>query len=187
MADSTDRDGLILAQLREINEDVRRIPKIEARVEAMRDATQQLETAMRETTAGLRMQGEAHSKLIGELQLQVHQAVAAMAAISGDMQGLSARVKDLERQVQALFTQQQTLSRETRETDECLSDYKDIKGQVKTLSEVVQTLVEQMKVMLDYIPWLRAVKYFLVTAGGLVVLLIIRTIMQLVLERGVVP
>ncbi|MBN2391658.1 MAG: hypothetical protein JXR84_13115 [Anaerolineae bacterium] len=182
-----DINDLILDQLRKINEEVRRMPKIEARVEAMRDATQQLETAMRETTAGLRMQGEAHSKMISELQLQVHQAVAALTAVSGDMQELTARVKDLERQVQALFTQQQTLSRETRETDECLSDYHDIKSQVKTLSEVVQTLVEQMKVVLDYIPWLRVLKYFLVTAGGLVVLLIIRTIMQLVLEKGVVP
>jgi len=183
----SDVSELILDQLRKINEEVRRMPKLEARVEAMRDATQQLETAMRETTAGLRMQGEAHSKLIGELQLQVHQAVAALTAVSGDMQGLSARVKDLERQVQALFTQQQTLSRETRETDECLSDYQDIKGQVKTLSEIVQTLVEQMKVMLDYTPWLRVLKYFLVTAGGLMVLMVIRVIMQLVLERGVVP
>lgn len=183
----SDINDLILDQLRKINEEVRRMPKIEARVEAMRDATQQLETAMRETTAGLRMQGEAHSKLIGELQLQVHQAVAALTAVSGDMQGLAARVKDLERQVQALFMQQQTLSRETRETDECLSDYHDIKSQVKTLSEIVQTLVEQMKTMLDYAPWLRVLKYFLYTVGGLAALMLARLILQLVIQQGVVP
>lgn len=187
MADSTDINSLILDQLRKINEEVRRMPKLEAQTEAMRDATQQLEVAMRETTAGLRMQGEAHGKLIGELQLQVHQAVAGMAAMSGDMQGLMARVKDLERQVQALFTQQQTVSREARETGECLSDYQEIKGQVKTLSAAVQTLVDEVKVLLDYVPWLRVLKYIMLTAGGLVVVMLVRAIIKLVVDYGVVP
>lgn len=168
--DSTDINGLILDQLRKINEEVRRMPKLEAQTEAMRDATQQLECAMRETTAGLRMQAEAHSKLIGELQLDVHRSIAAVTMISNDMHGLMSRVKDLEGQVRASFMQQQALARDVREVGDResvpaltkhLDDYQMIKNTVETLEKGVQDLLEKLEEFLEFLPWLRGLRWFL--------------------------
>jgi uncharacterized coiled-coil protein SlyX len=191
-----DVSKLILSELKEIKGEVRYIPKLQAQVDSATGATRQLETAMRETTAALQMQATAQGKLLDELRLQVHQAVSAMMGISNDVQSLIGRVRELEKQAQASFSQQQVLARQVREMDERdhgpvldahLDDYREIKAQVSALAVVVDKLAKQLGCVVEYMPFIRAWKYFVYTLGAAAVLMIVRVVLQLLLERGVVP
>lgn len=170
----TDEKGdiqqLILKQLEQINAEVRHIPKMQAQVDAMKGATQQLEMAMRETTAGLRTQAEAHGKIIDELRLQVHQSIASMMGLSNDVQSLLSRVTDLEKQTTAAFQQQLQLARDVREAA-CFPDpveYKALKDDVATLpdlradvsrvGEAVKKIDEEVE---KHAPWLNGIEWFL--------------------------
>lgn len=157
-----DIQSLILSQLKQIVTDVHEIPKMQAQIDAMKGATQQLETAMRETTAGLRTQGEAHGKIIDELRLQVHQSLSAMMAISNDVQGLTGRVKDLEKQTTATFQQQMQLARDVRDTAINPDEYDGLKHEVETtLPKLRETISGIQNEMDENRPWLTGVKWFL--------------------------
>lgn len=161
--ESVDVQKMILAELREIKTEVRLIPKLQAQVDSMRGATQQLETAMRESTAALQLQSTAHGKLLDELRLQQHQVTAAMMGISNDLQSLIPRVRDLEKQAAASFQQQQQLAKDVREAS-CFPDpeeYRALKVEVGTLPALradVGKIGEEVK---KHIPWLNGIEWFL--------------------------
>ncbi len=168
--DSVDVQKMILAELREIKTEVRLIPKLQAQVDSMRGATQQLETAMRESTAALQLQSTAHGKLLDELRLQQHQVTAAMMGISNDLQSLIPRVRDLEKQATASFQQQQQLAKAVREAA-CFPDpeeYRRLKADVDTLPDLRADIVK-LDVEIDqidaevkrHIPWLNGIEWFL--------------------------
>lgn len=159
--------ALILAELREIKGEVRLIPKLQAQVDAALGATRQLDTAMRESTAALQTQATAHSKLLDELRLQVHQTTAAMMGISNDLQKLTPRVVDLEKQVVASFSQQQQLARDVRELA-CFPDrdeYAAMQDGVESLTESLPGLQEDVGKLQGFVkvhePWLNGVEWFL--------------------------
>ena len=161
--ESVDVQRMILAELREIKTEVRLIPKLQAQVDSMRGATQQLETAMRESTAALQTQSTAHGKLLDELRLQQHQSTAAMMGISNDVQALIPRVRDLEKQAVASFQQQQQLAKDVREAAHFPDpdEYKRLKDEVDTVPDLradVGKIDEEMK---KHIPWLNGIEWFL--------------------------
>lgn len=171
-------DELILSQLNQIVTDVRGLPKLEARMDSLQGSTQQLETAMRETTAALQTQSIAHSKLIDELRLQLHQSVSAMMGISNDVQSLMQRVKDLEKQITALFQQQMQLSKDTREITPAFSKHldeynimcavlRDIPERVQSIEADLEKRVdpETLRAIVNEIndnrSWMNGIKWFL--------------------------
>ncbi len=154
-----DVNKMILSELHEIKTEVRYIPKLQAQVDSMQGATQQLDLAMRESTAALQMQATAHSKLLDEFRLQLHQTAAAMMGISNDVQSLMMRVRDLEKQVTASYQQQQQLARDVRDAA-CFPDpeeYKALKKEVDT----IPALRDDVKDIKKHTPWLVGVEWFL--------------------------
>ncbi len=190
MVDSTkESQVMILDKLREISAEVKCIPRIEARVDAMKGATQQLEMAMRETTAGLRTQAEAHEKLLSKLTLDVHQLMASMMGISNDVQSLAQRVKDLEKQTQVAFQQQMQLAKDIREIgerspveqfDRHIIEYRNLRQQVEIIYARVDEIETRVETFVDpdilipvvdevqqHGPWLRGIIWFLRVLLGL--------------------
>lgn len=157
--EAIDVQKMILAELREIKGEVRLIPKLQAQVDAMKAATQQLDSSMRESTAALQTQATAHSRIIDELRLQVHQSTAAMMGISNDVQSLMTRVKDVEKQTAAAFQQQLQLAKDVRESS-CFPDpeeYRALKSDVATLP----ALQEDVGTLKKHLPWLNGIETFL--------------------------
>jgi uncharacterized coiled-coil protein SlyX len=157
--ETIDVPRMILAELREIKGEVRLIPKLQAQVDALRASTQQLDTAMRESTAALQTQATAHNKIIDELRLQVHQSTAAMMGISNDVQSLTARMKDVEKQSAAAFQQQMQLARDVRDAAGFPDpeEYKSLQEAVATLPE----LREDVGIIKIHLPWLNGIEWFL--------------------------
>lgn len=159
----SDEQSVILSELREIKGEVRLIPRLQAQVEAALGATRQLDTAMRESTAALQTQATAHSKLLDELRLQVHQTTVAMMGVSNDVQQLTPRVVDLEKQAQAAFSQQQQLARDVREMG-CFPDreeYEDLQVEVETLPGLREDVGKLQGFVKVHEPWLNGVEWFL--------------------------
>lgn len=163
MVEESDIQQMILSELREIKGEVRHIPRLQAQVDSMRGATNQLETAMRETTSALQMQATAHSKLLDELRLQVHQTTAAMMGLSNDVQALMTRVKDVEKQTSASFQQQLQLARDVRDAS-CFPDpeeYKSLKVEVDTLPTLREDVQGVKGELAVHRPWLMGIEWFL--------------------------
>lgn len=161
--DVQDVQQLILTELHEIKAEVRHMPRMQAQMDAMKGATQMLDTAMRETTAGLRMQGEAHGQVIDELRLQVHQSISSMMGISNDVQSLMSRMRDMEKQVTASFQQQQQLAKDVRAAS-CFPDpdeYKALKAEVDTLPVLRADVIKIGDEVKKHVPWLNGIEWFL--------------------------
>jgi len=191
-----DVQQMILEELREIKTEVRLIPKLQVMVDDAGGKIGRLDTAMRENASSAQMQIEAHGRHIDNLRLEIHRSMGIMEVLSGEVRDLTARVRDLEKQTQASFTQQQVLARQVREVDgrdhgpaldAHLDDYREIRTQVSALAVVVDKLAKQLGYVVEYMPFIRAWKYFVYTLGAAAVLMIVRVVLQLVLERGVVP
>lgn len=161
--ESVDVQKMILAELREIKGEVRLIPKLQAQVDAMKAATQQLDTSMRESTAALQTQATAHSRIIDELRLQVHQSIASMMGISNDVQSLMTRMKDVEKQTTAAFQQQLQLAKEVREAA-CFPDreeYESLRAKVAILPALRKNVGKIGNEVKKHIPWLNGIEWFL--------------------------
>lgn len=177
--EAIDVQKMILGELREIKSEVRHIPKLQAQVDSLSGATHQLETAMRETTAALQTQASAHSKIIDELRLQVHQSISSMMGISNDVQSLMTRVKDIEKQTAAAFQQQLQLAKDVREASGFPDpkEYQALKAEVDTLPtlrddvkdlkilktevDTLPTLRDDVKDLKKHTPWLVGIEWFL--------------------------
>jgi chromosome segregation ATPase len=184
MEDTDTPLGLVLSQLRQINSEVRLIPRLQAEVENTRTSLHSLDTAIRETTARNIMQAEAHQGLINNLreqqqamQLRNSEILAVMSGLSNDVAAvkndLGARVLSLEKQIAAMFQQLQTFSRDLRDVDSggALSIHID----------------EWQKFKIELLPWLKTAKWVIIAGGGVLVAWLTKVLIEVVIKANVLP
>jgi chromosome segregation ATPase len=185
MEDTDTPLGLVLSQLRQINSEVRLIPRLQAEVENTRSSLHSLDTAIRETTARNVMQAEAHQGLINNLreqqqamQLRNSEILAVMSGLSNDVAAvkndLGARVLSLEKQIAAMFQQLQTFSR----------DLRDVDSSGGALSAHID---EWQDFKIELLPWLKTAKWVIIAGGGVLVAWLMKVLIEVVIKANVLP
>lgn len=154
--DGNNVQTLILNQLRSISEEVKRIPELQARLNALDEST-------RAVIAELRTRDQAQQQALDDLRSRNAETMAAVAGVSATLaeqkytlQDLCKRLAAVETQVKATFDGQLQVGRRLRE----------VEAKTATLVEpaALQALLDEIE---GNRPWLNGIKWFLRVVFGL--------------------
>lgn len=163
MENTRDVQALILDQLRSISAEVKPIPQLQAKLDALDKST-------REMVAELRARDESHAHAIEDMRLRQSEILAALAGVSSTLTEQKTTIADQERRVQKAEEQVRAMFDTKLETGRRL---RDIGEKVDALSAKMETLVDPAELhelaqeVEDNHPWMNGIKWFLRILFGL--------------------
>ena len=183
-----DDDIRISKQLDSIHENLKVLPKLEAQVENLALTTKELGSALQVSTAELRSRDIAHAEELSNLKLLVSQINLGLSGVSTTVSDLKLellhRVSDLEKQVKALFDNMLRHGDRVGKLNDRVTAVETSIKKLEECSSTAEILAKLNEFINQWTPWLKALKWALTIAGGILVTAITGAIIWALIQSG---